>query len=35
MNTPIVQQKVLQDVHSIVTQDPKYIYENGVYVPRR
>lgn len=34
MNTPIVQKKVLQDIHSIVTQDPKYTYENGVLRPK-
>jgi hypothetical protein len=34
MNTPIVQRKVLQDIHSIVTQDPNYIYERWVFRPK-
>jgi len=32
MNTQIVQRKVLQDLFSIVTQNPEFIYENGVYI---
>lgn len=34
MNAPVVQKKVLREVSKIVRDDPSYVYNNWVYVPR-